>query len=159
MFKFLDDKSQTAAKALSSAEDITTKRTLRATCEFKLGDKSCSPAEFCGEQAGGRGGEGGGAKRRNKYENTANRRNNMKIGITRKRSGKTRKREETRINERTKGEALGGLFSQLKSPLYTINYIVIKSRCSRTPNRLTETTAAAAAFFQFAIPEGDERTD
>lgn len=57
MFKFLDDKSQTAAKALSSAEDITTKRTLRATCEFKLGDKSCSPAEFCGEQAGG-GGEG-----------------------------------------------------------------------------------------------------
>jgi len=90
LFKFLDDKSQTASKALSSTEDITTKRTLCATCEFKLGDKSCSPASFVGERE---------AKGRNKYENTANRRNNMKIGITRKRSGKTCKREETRISE------------------------------------------------------------
>jgi len=113
LYKFLDDKSQTASEALSSAEDITTKRTLRATCEFKFRDKSCSPASFA------RGREKR-AKRRNKYENTTNRRNNMKIGITRKRSGKTRKREETRINERTKGEALGGLFSQLKSPLQLI---------------------------------------
>jgi len=87
LFKFLDDKSQTASKALSSTEDITTKRTLCATCEFKLGDKSCSPASFVGERE---------AKGRNKYENTANRRNNMKIGITRKCSGK---REETRISE------------------------------------------------------------
>lgn len=69
-----------------------------------------------------RGREGEETKRRNKCENTASRRNNMKMGITRKRGGETRKSEGARINERTKGEALGGLFSQLKSPLQLITW-------------------------------------
>lgn len=151
MFKFLDDKSQTASefrrgynheKNITRHMRIQTRRQILFACEF------------CEREVG--------AKRRNKYENTANRRNNMKIGITRKRSGKSRKRDKTRINERTKRGSSRRTVFPVEIPI-TINYIVIKSRCSRTPNRLTETSAAAAttiAFFHFADdPKGNERTD
>lgn len=84
LLKFPDEKFSTNCLMIpefwATTRDVIVERALRATREFKLGDKSYSAASSRRQMRG----------------------TNMKIRIIRELpSGKTRKRKETRMNERT----------------------------------------------------------
>lgn len=94
------------------------------------------------------------AKRRKQYENTYY--TGAPVGKCTKKKGN----KNERTNKRGKGSSRRTVFP-VEIPI-TINYIVIKSRYSRTLSRLTELSVAVAAASSFHFvddPKGDENTE